>query len=68
MCSIAPLFLIDGVNNLILCGFSLSATGERCPACRAAGARSAGAGGREPASGALRRSDARQLKKRHGFE
>ncbi|MBD2782863.1 hypothetical protein, partial [Xenorhabdus szentirmaii] len=29
-----------------------SATGERWPACRTAGDRSAGAGGKEPASGA----------------
>ncbi|WFQ79779.1 hypothetical protein PXH59_00800 [Xenorhabdus sp. SF857] len=62
LCSIAPLFLIDGVINLILCSFSLSATGERGPACRAAGGRSAGAGGKEPASGALRRSQALRLR------
>ncbi|KLU14848.1 hypothetical protein AFK69_13950 [Xenorhabdus sp. GDc328] len=60
LCSIAPLFLIDGVINLILCGFSPSATGERCPACRAAG-------GREPASGALRRSQAWKPKIVLGF-
>jgi hypothetical protein len=50
-----------------LCGFSLSATGGRRPACWAVGARSAGAGGKEPASGALRRSQARKPKIVLGF-
>ncbi|WFQ80392.1 hypothetical protein PXH59_04345 [Xenorhabdus sp. SF857] len=44
LCSIAPLFLIDGVINLILCSFSLSATGERGPTCLGGGRTFCGCG------------------------
>ncbi|MEQ1977370.1 hypothetical protein [Xenorhabdus sp. SGI240] len=37
LCSIASCFPCDELNNLILCSFSLSATGERGPTCLGGG-------------------------------